>query len=475
MTSSAAPLQNLSGLASGIDTNTIVTQLMQIESQPLVRLQQKETVEQARQQALKDVKTRLANLQNAATALGDPALWSDTQSLSSTNAAIVAATRTSGTAAGGYDITVSKLAAADQIRQGDLSTFTTAGAADTLHLAVGAGTAVDVSITSGDTLDTIASKINGSSGSPVYATVVNSKLVLSGKTTGAANTIAVTSTGTTAADIFGAGTYSAPPTHTAADASYTVNGKGFTSATNTVTDGIPGLSLTLAGTTASAVSIVVGAPGADNGKIKDAVQSFVDQYNSTLDFVQGKLDEQKVTQPKNDQQRTQGVLHGDLSLSMILSQLRQALSDPVTDSNNVKQLASSIGISTGAATSTIDPNAVMGKLTLDSTKLIAALSANVGSVKGILTNATGDFATKGLKDRFEGLLKPLTNNLTGQMDLRVTSSESQINLLKQHESDWKERLKVKETALRAQFTAMETALAQSQSQGQWLSGQIAKM
>ncbi|MFL5963059.1 MAG: flagellar filament capping protein FliD [Gaiellaceae bacterium] len=472
---SSAPLQNLSGLASGLDTNTIVTQLMQIERQPLVRLQQQETIEQARQQALKDIKTRLANLQTAATALGDPGLWSDTQTVTSTNSAIVSATRTSGTAAGGYDVAVSKLAGADQIAQGDLSTFTAAAADDTLHIAVGTGTTVDVNIASGDTLDVIASKINGTSGSPVYASVVNSKLVLSGKTTGAANTIAVTSTGTTAADVFGPSAYSTPPTHTASDASYTVNGKSFSSATNTVTDGIPGLTMTLAGTTATAVSIVIGAPGANNGKIKDAVQAFVDQYNSTLDFVQGKLDEQKVTKPQNDAQRTQGVLHGDLSLSMLMSQLRQSVSDPMTDASNVKQLASSIGISTGAATSTIDPNAVKGKLTLDTDKLITALASGVGTVKGILTNVTGAAESKGLKERLEGLLKPLTANLTGQIDLRVNSSESQINLIQQQESDWQERLKLKETSLRAQFTAMETALAQSQSQSQWLQGQIAQL
>jgi flagellar hook-associated protein 2 len=182
-----------------------------------------------------------------------------------------------------------------------------------------------------------------------------------------------------------------------------------------------------------------------------------------------------VTTPQNDAQRTQGVLHGDLSLSMLLSQLRQAVSDPVTDSNNVKQLMSAIGVSTGAATSTPDPNAVKGKLSLDTDKLVTALAAGVGTVKGILTSATGAFGTQGVKERLEGLLKPLTANLTGQLDLRVSSSASQISLIQQQESDWTERLKLKETALRAQFTAMETALAQSQSQGQWLQGQLAQL
>jgi len=47
--------QSISGLASGLDTASIFSALMQIDKQPQVRVQQKIAVERARQQALRDV------------------------------------------------------------------------------------------------------------------------------------------------------------------------------------------------------------------------------------------------------------------------------------------------------------------------------------------------------------------------------------------------------------------------------------
>ena len=62
---------SVGGLASGLDTNTIVDQLMSIERQPQVRIAQQKTIETARQQALKDINTRLVNLDNAIAGLRD--------------------------------------------------------------------------------------------------------------------------------------------------------------------------------------------------------------------------------------------------------------------------------------------------------------------------------------------------------------------------------------------------------------------
>ena len=159
----------------------------------------------------------------------------------------------------------------------------------TLTIAVGTGTAVDVSVSAGDSLQTVADKINGSSGSQAYATVVNGKLVLSGKLTGAANTIAVTGTG--AAD-FGFGV-----TQTALDANYTLDGVAKTSSSNLVTDGMAGVTLNLKGVTAAPVSVTVGAPGPNSSAVQTKVQSFIDQYNSTIDFIRAKLDEKPVLNP----------------------------------------------------------------------------------------------------------------------------------------------------------------------------------
>src|SRR5690348_4995764 len=108
---------SLGGLASGLDTNTMIQQLMQVEAQPKVQMQQKQTVEQVRQQALKDIQTRLDNLKTSILSLGDTTVWGDVQTVESGDPTKVAVTRTGGAAAGAYQIGVTQLARANQFTQ----------------------------------------------------------------------------------------------------------------------------------------------------------------------------------------------------------------------------------------------------------------------------------------------------------------------------------------------------------------------
>ena len=123
---------------------------MSIERQPQVRIAQQKTIENARQQALRDINTRLVNLDSAIAGLRDVGTWGDVQSIDSSDSTRVSAVRTGGAAAGGYSIGVTRLARAQQMLQGTAASA--ASADDTLTIQVGAGTAVDVSLTAGDSL-----------------------------------------------------------------------------------------------------------------------------------------------------------------------------------------------------------------------------------------------------------------------------------------------------------------------------------
>src|SRR3954447_10107545 len=103
---------NFGGLASGLDTNTIVDQLMAIERQPQTRLKLKQSQIDARNSALSAVASRLKNLTIAAHDLKSPALWLENQSIDVNDSAKVAATRTGGAGTGGYQVVVSTLASA---------------------------------------------------------------------------------------------------------------------------------------------------------------------------------------------------------------------------------------------------------------------------------------------------------------------------------------------------------------------------
>src|SRR6478752_3454769 len=131
---SAAPLFNIGGIASGLDTNTIIGQLLAIERQPEVRALQQQHVEEARQNALRDVNTRLTNLQTAIAGLRDVSTWGDVQSVTSSDAANVGVVRTGGAAPGGYQVQVTQLARAHQVTSAALAS---AADDDELHIAVG--------------------------------------------------------------------------------------------------------------------------------------------------------------------------------------------------------------------------------------------------------------------------------------------------------------------------------------------------
>jgi flagellar hook-associated protein 2 len=465
---SAAPLFNIGGIASGLDTNTIIGQLLAIERQPEVRALQQQHVEEARQNALRDVNTRLTNLQTAIAGLRDVSTWGDVQSVTSSDAANVGVVRTGGAAPGGYQVQVTQLARAHQITSTALAS---AAGDDELHIAVGSGTAVDVAVKAGDTLDTIAAKINSTTGIQVYASVVNSKLVLSGKVTGAANTISVTSD-----DGLDTG-LGFTQSLSARDAKYTVDG-GLeqSSASNVVTAAIPGVTLTFKGVMAAAASVVVGSPGPNTDAVTSKIQAFVDQYNSTVDFISSKLKEKRVVNPTTDDDRAKGVLNADPALGGILSQLRQAMGDKFTGAAVDLNQLSLVGISTGktVGSGTLNQDAIDGRLSLDTDKLSDVLTDRFSEVKKLFTNITGTYASEGLAQRLDGLIKPQVQT-GGVLAARIAGSQSSIDYLKQRQTDIETRVALRETQLRAQFTAMETALSQSQSLMSQLSGQFAAL
>src|SRR5215210_3464491 len=102
--------QNISGLSSGIDTSTIVDQLMAIERQPQTRLKNQVSISAARKTVLSDIQTRLKNLQLAAQDLKSATLWSDKQTvdINDTTKAAVSLTGPAGT--GSYSLTATALA-----------------------------------------------------------------------------------------------------------------------------------------------------------------------------------------------------------------------------------------------------------------------------------------------------------------------------------------------------------------------------
>ncbi|HET6171001.1 MAG TPA: flagellar filament capping protein FliD [Gaiellales bacterium] len=460
--------QSISGLASGLDTASIISALMTVEQRPQARIQQKLVVEQARQQALKDVLSQLGSLTTAYRSITDPAAWADTQTITSTDDAHVSAVRTAGAAAGAYSIAISQLARANQYAA---SGATTAAADDVLHLTVG-GATTDVAITAGDTLDAIASKIQGVSNTPVYASVVGGQLVISNRVTGTANAISSITTNGTSGLSFG-------ETQAAQDAAFTIDGVAHSSGSNVVSDAIVGTTLTLKGQTSSPATITIGTPSVDSSALQQKMTAFVTQYNTTIGFILGKLDENAVASPRNDADRAKGVLNGDSALVGLLSTLRNAFGDLMGGRPPGLQSLAQVGLSTGATTGTgaLNTDAIDGKLAFDSGRFSTALAKNFNDVKALFTNPTGSYGSEGLAQRLNGVLGPWTagSSSNGLLNTRIDGESATIASLQTEAAAWTPRLAIKEQMLKAQFAAMETALSQAQSQSAWLDGQIAQL
>lgn len=187
----------LSGLASGIDTSSVVDALMNIAKQPQLALQHKQAQAQARSTALGAIKAELNGLKGLADDLASPGLYADTQSVFSSDSTKVDVTLMSGAGTGGTSLSVARLASSQQRTY----TYTPNGSDTTIDF----GNGSTLTVPAGTTIDDLATLINGSSGLPVYAASIadpndlsgNTKLlVLSSKTPGSGGDFSVQSDST---------------------------------------------------------------------------------------------------------------------------------------------------------------------------------------------------------------------------------------------------------------------------------------
>jgi flagellar hook-associated protein 2 len=452
--------QSISGLASGIDTSTIVDQLMAIERQPQTRLKTQVTISAARKTVLSDIQTRLKNLQLAAQDLKSVTLWSNQQSIDVNDPTKAAVSLSGPAGTGSYQLNVGQLARGSQ----RWYSYATPSSDDTITFSNGHTT----TITAGSDIDAAVLAVNSDANAPVYASAVTDAqsgtkyLVFSSRTTGATASAFTASASSLAED----GSRAVG----GLDANYWVDsGAVKTSPSNVVTDAIPGVSVTLKGVTTSSgpVTVTVSAPAPDNANITAKVKAFVDQYNSTLDFIRSKLDEKKVVNPQTAADQQKGLLNGDTMLEGILSQLRVAMTNTYAPGNpTTLDQMNEIGVSTGSGFATLNQDAIEGKLVFDTAKFATALAADPTSVKNLISG------TSGFGQALDNLLAP-TLQAGGTMESRLSSEDLKQKSLNDQIASMDVLLTKKQDTLKAQFAAMETALQQSQAQGQWLSGQLA--
>lgn len=447
----------LSGLASGVDTSSIVSQLMAVEGQGKTRLTTKQTQVSARESALKNIQTKLTALQTAATALTSSSVWSSSQTVDSSNSSSVGATILGSSAgAGATKLNVTALASAAQHAY-----HYDASSALTLQLQRPDNGDADsdpqnegnpITIAANTSIADAVSKINAA-GLGVTATAVTDEsgeqtLVFAATSTGAAGEFSIGGlTGATNRSFERAGGDAA---YTITTASGSINR---TSTSNVVENAVPGVRLTLKAITDSPVTITVGSASLNTDAVKNQMQSYVNAYNALIDAVNG-----EVTEKTSKTDVTQGTLFGDTGLTGLVSGLRQLTS---TDTAGALDSFADLGITTGTPGAS-SSSSKLGKLSLDTTKLSDLLATNPSGVKSAvatLSKRIADYATS--QDKV--------------LDARVDSADTEQRSLTDQLTEMDRQLALKQQRLEAQFTAMETALSQSQSMQAQLTSQIASL
>lgn len=456
------------GVGSGIDVAGLVSKLVDAEYAPAeTRLAVKEAGLQARLSGFGLIKAALDKLKSAVTALGASDLFSINKA-SSADDKMYSATADSTAVAGTYAVEVTALATAQKLTSGAFAAPTTVVGTGSLTVAIGAKTATLTIDDSNKSLAGIRDAINaarGTDGKPlgVTATLVTSTgaveaagtyLVLTSTTTGAGNTISLTQTGGDGGlaavqyTIGGVPPNALTQTQAAANSVVKVDGLTYSSASNTVTGALTGVTLNLKATTTTSVALSVAS---DVSGVQPKLQALVDAYNGLVGVI-------KEQGGYNAAAKKGGPLTGDSALRNVMGQLRQALSGQAAVASGLPTAASDIGIGIDAA----------GKLTLDAAKLNTRLTADPSAVAGVLGGDTG--LTKRLSGVLDGYL-----GATGVLKARTDGIDRQLSDI----TDRREALLFRTEALQkrylAQFNALDSLISGLQTTGSYLSQQLASL
>ena len=450
-TSSAngAALQ-VTGLASGLDTAKIVSQMMEIQKRPVTALQTQQQKLNARNTQLTTIQQTLKKVNDDALALLDPRVYRGTQKATTSDATRVAASTTAGAGVGGYQVAVTQLANAAQ------RSFSFASPATDGTVTIDGH---DTSIAAGASVYDLADAINNDQSATVYAAATDSgTIVLSNRNTGDTGAGFIQVSGAS-----GALTEQAGRAKQGQDALYSVDGVAGSSSSNVVTAAIPGVTLTLTGvtTTSGPVTVNVSAPAADASKVESAIKQFVTDYNAALSAIQTQL-----AQKPTASDPTQGTLYGDNQLKGLLSSMRSLMYKAGAGLPAGLASMADIGISTGAASSG-GPTAgeLAGDLTLNTDTLEAALKSNPTGLQKVVGTWANNMAT-------------IVNAHSGHgaaIDTRLSGDSRQVASLTRRISTMQSALDDKQNQLTRQFAMLEAALQGNQSTSSWLTSQIAAL
>ncbi len=434
----------ISGLASGLDVNAIIDGLVKAESVPLTALQTKKTNLNAASSTISSIETKLASLRAAAAALADPVQFSSFATTSSDSA--IVPTVSGAPSPGSYDVQVDSIATEQRTYSSTQSSSTTdLGMSGTVSVQVGSGTSFDVAVETGDSLSEIASKIN-KSGARVSAAVLydgtDYRIQVRGLDTGEANAVTLTEAGTALGLDDPANTF-----QKAQNAKLHVDGIEVQRSTNQIVGVIPGVTFAVTKKTASAATVNVAS---DPAALATKINTFVKAYNDVVTAGHNAAGYGQTS-------ATNTMLAGDASIRTMLDKLQRVIGSPVTGASGKYSTVLAVGLSSGRD----------GSISLDATKLNAALAADPASVSRLFVVDARNGST-GMMGTMQSSIDGMTSGKYASLQLRIDALAKLATRTDDDTTALQRRIDAYKTLLTKQFSALERIMTATKTQTQAL-------
>lgn len=477
-----------SGLATGLDTDKIVTDIMALERAPLEKLTAKKTSEATRLKAYGQFKEKLDNLK---TAVADMTITSQVRSTSVSLSSEDSFTATStGGAIGSYKVSVAQLSQVQKTITRGFSSNTEAvlgtGSISIKILPETPGGIKEITVNAeNNSLLGIMASINAlTEKTGVQASIINDgtkdnpyHLVFTGKDAKTSFTIDTTKLGLESPGDIDFGSNNVQDAQRAVAI---IDGITVVSDTNTINGAISGVTLNL-----NSVDAIItegeGTPPdwttrpvyestkmdvkSDTGALKEKITSFVSAYNEAMDWILsgyaefgGSSEVPTVEEGSKEEAVLGSVLRGDSTINSMKRQLQNVLTGAVKNSGKF-HILSEIGISTN----------MNGTLSQNNTDLDKALDKNFDDMVYLLS---GDDTTGGVMKNFNSLLLDLTSSSKGMYAVKKKAYDSGIKRFDSQIDQMELRLTKREAILRSQFTAMESLVSSLNAQGDFLTQQM---
>ena len=470
------------GLGSGLDINTLVTAIVDAERTPLIaRVDNKKADIDNLVSGYGFLQTAMSAVRDSIAKLADATQLNATSATSSQTSA-VSITADSTAQIGTYSLSVSQLAQPQSLISGNFSAASDVVGSGTLTIGMGTpsynaspnettyasfnqSSSVSITIAANSTLADVRDAIN-TANAGVNASILqdgtNYKLMINGESSGLSNGLSLTVSGDSSGTdtdtsglsqlAFDANTANLTQTVPPQDALLSINGLSVTSSSNTVTNVLDGVSLTLLSTTSSSATVSVSR---DTTAITGLVDAFVSAYNTYLGS-------QKSLTKYDATTGDAGFLQGDAMTRTMVSQIRALISDEITGLTGNISVLSDLGISVEAD----------GSLKTSATTLESAVRTNFDSVQKFFV---GETVSGSAVSGFAGQIDTLLDSFLDSDGLILTKLSSLDDKLKAVEEDrllYNQRMESLEARYLRQFNAMDALVGQLTSTGDMLKSQL---